>query len=719
MRRILLLPALLSLVACAKTEPQSPDTTSHVPTAPSVATAAPAASLAVTNYDRLDRATFNQRAVRLNLPLYWREDTNKNGAVDPSEVASLLFYPSAGAWTQAGSFTPAFAEAYEKLLSADKLPEPADEAERARQKAVLAELDAASPLLVYNDLSKLSDEEKTFAGNMLKVAELIDKLYAKQSGADLLQAKVSVDDLASQSLFRRNWGPSCQTPSQDKNKDCSAIAGAPKQPVDVYPASLQQSDKFCEEIEKNPQAKQLLEPFVVVREKGGKLSAVPYNEAYKSEITAIADQLKATAAAIQSPKETPLKTYLLAAAQSFLTNDWKPADEAWAKMNAENSAWYVRVAPDETYWEPCSHKAGFHLTFARINTDSLKWQEKLKPVQQDMEDVLAKHIGAPYKARKVTFHLPDFIDIVVNAGDDRDAVGATIGQSLPNWGPVANEGRGRTVAMSNLYTDPDSMTVRRSKAESLFINDAELLSHFGNDTEPSLLSTILHEASHNLGPAHQYEYKGKSAEAAFGGDLASMMEELKAQSGSLWFVAFAQKRGIITPEQAKRVYTDSLFWAMNHISRGMWTADHKRKPYSQLAAVQVGFLMDEKALTFDPNAPAANGSDKGAFSIDFEKLPVAIDKLMKKVGSLKASNDRAGAEALAKRYVDGDIVPHKVIAERLLRFPQPNFVYAIEGLSVFRTSCALSQAHDVRLVTHLLAQDIEPLLILLIVLDTF
>ena len=50
---------------------------------------------------------------------------------------------------------------------------------------------------------------------------------------------------------------------------------------------------------------------------------------------------------------------------------------------------------------------------------------------------------------------------MINAGDDRNPLGATIGESLPNWGPVANEGRGRTVAMVNLYLDPDSIAARR------------------------------------------------------------------------------------------------------------------------------------------------------------------------------------------------------------------------------------------------------------------
>jgi hypothetical protein len=52
--------------------------------------------------------------------------------------------------------------------------------------------------------------------------------------------------------------------------------------------------------------------------------------------------------------------------------------------------------------------------------------------------------------------------------------------------------------------------------------------------------------------------------------------------------------------------------------------------------------------------------------------------MMKTVGSLKASGDRAGAEALAKKYVDGNVVPHKTITERWLRNPRATFVYALD-----------------------------------------
>jgi hypothetical protein len=293
-----------------------------------------------------------------------------------------------------------------------------------------------------------------------------------------------------------------------------------------------------------------------------------------------------------------------------------------------------------------------------------------------MEDAFGKLVGPPYRARKVTFHLPDFIDMILNAGEARNPIGATIGESLPNWGPLVEAGKGRTVAMANLYDDPDSRAVRRKKAESLL--SADMMASYPEDQTASSLATVLHEATHNIGPGGEYKINGQSSEKIFGGDLSAMLEELKAQTGSLYYLDVLEKKGVFTTDEVKRTYIDSIVWALNHISRGMYTGGHQRKPYSQLAAIQIGFLLDEKALVWDDKATAANGKDVGAFKIDFAKMPAAVEKLMRVIGTIKAKGDSPAALQLAKKYVDGKVVPMPTIAERCLRFPQPNFVYAIE-----------------------------------------
>lgn len=545
-------------------------------------------------YDRLTREEVNRRAVRQNLPLFWDEDTNGDGVMDPSEVRSLLFYPTEGHWTAGGQFTPELTQAYERLVADDgSLPVNLAPAEAERRKLILEELDQGRPTLVENDLSALPAAQKGFVRRMLDVAREIDALYAWENGMAGLADQAKKLDVASQSAFRRNWGPRCLAPKTEKNPKCSALPGAPTPAPGVYAFGPPMTPAGCKKLEARPDQKTLLAPFVAVKQTNdGELLPVPFSQARPAAMKAAAAKLMAAAKGLSGSGEEALAAYLQAASKSFADDDWERADEAWSKMNAENSRFYLRVAPDETYWDPCNRKAGFHMTFALINKDSLAWQKKLSPVQADMEKSLAGLIGPAYQPRKVSFHLPDFIDIVINAGDDRDAFGATIGQSLPNWGKVANDNRGRTVAMTNLFQDADSKRTRREIAASL-LSEASL-KELSEDSTPGLLSTILHEATHNLGPAHEYTVRGKVDDDIFGGPLAAMLEELKAQTGALYFLGYLADKGVIDEKLERESYVDSIVWAFGHISRGMYTESGQRKTYSQLAAIQLGYLMDKR-----------------------------------------------------------------------------------------------------------------------------
>jgi hypothetical protein len=625
-------------------------------------------------YDDLERLRFNQVAVRLNLPLFWATDADGDGAIDPDEVRVLHFYTDEEVdWADGDGFTAGFDEAYDAIVAASREPEPED----ARLAAIRQELESTAPTLIETDLSEMPAPHRAFARHMAAAADHLDALYAQQVGMTAMGGQVA-EDSGSRSLFRRNWGPRCRGSATESIPECSAIEGAPEQPVDVYPAELQRQEDFCEALERRDDSAALLGHFTVVREgeEEGSLRAVPYHEAYAALIAPIVTELRAAADAIEADEsEGKLVAYLRAAAQAFTDDDWDPANEAWAAMNAQSSKWYVRVGPDEVYWDPCSQKAGFHLTLALIDPASLQWQEKLTPLQEDMERSLARLVRR-YRAREVSFHMPDFIQIVLNAGDDRDPFGATIGQSLPNWGPVAEEGRGRTVAMSNLYADPDSQARRREIASTLLTEEA--MAMLGGGTDAGLMSTILHEATHNLGPTSATKVRRKTPAELFGGGLASMLEELKAQTGALFYVPMLVEKEVIDADAAQETYMDSIVWAFGHISRGMTTPSGQRKPYSQLAAVQVGFLMDEGVLSWDPEATAADGESQGAFSVDLSNMDEVVTELMKEVVRIKATGDRDAAEALAAKYVPDDSpVPHETIRERYQRFPRTTFVYSV------------------------------------------
>ena len=640
------------------------------------------------------RADFNRLAAELAFPLFWVADTNKDTMLDADEVA-VYWGIAPGAklaeYVTKDGFTAKAQDAIETIQGRAKGgPPPAgvEAKEIARRDAVKKELAQGRITLVETDLSKASAEEKRFVGFVTQAAELIEKLYAKQEGTFALREKLADADPASKSLFFRNQSPRCEAPQTQADPACTAIPDLPKGKLSgLYPAALLEKPKFCDELAKKDSKedkddvfknKGFMTPFTVVTADGDKLKAVPYHEAFKADVEAISGQLKAAAEAL-GEKEPALKAYLLASAQSFTDDRWWPADEAWAKMDAKNSKYYLRVAADEVYREPCSTKALYHVSFGLINQGSVKWQSKLDPLKTEMEKALAELAGAPYKAREVSFKLPDFVDIALNAGDSRTPAGATIGQSLPNFGPVANEGRGRTVAMTNFYTDPDSIEAMKESTESLFCKDT--MTKYTTEREPQLMSTVLHEAAHNLGPAHQYKVNGKIDRDAFGGPLASTLEELKAQTAALFFTDWLAEKKEITADEAEKAHVRDITWAFGHISRGMYDDDKHPKNYSQLAAIQLGWLIENKAVSWKPEETAANGKDKGCFSIALDRFPAATKALMIQVAQIKGKGDKARAEKLIKDYVDvtGDKKKvHDVITERVLRSPKPSFVYGIK-----------------------------------------
>ncbi|WP_437728918.1 hypothetical protein [Sorangium sp. So ce861] len=672
------LAALAAETACVQPHAPPPaEPPKAAEPAPPAAKAAPSAP----PFGQIPRLDFNRIAVELDLPLFWIGDRNGSGAVEPDEVAALWHHTKAPAWVASGAFTPEFTSAYAAMLKIKAEGHPRaglDEAEQRRRDAVLAELAAGRPSLLRSDFRGASAEDRAIVGHLLKVAELIDQIHAKQLGSAGMADKIPADDPASRALFWRNQGPWCEQPKTRDDPSCNALPGKPPRVTGAYPARLQQDKKFCAALEARRDQQALLSPFTVVVEQGGALKAVPYSEAYRPEMEAVSRELKAAAEAIQSPGEAAFKAYLLAASQAFLDNQWELADEPWSKMNAENSAWYLRVGPDETYWEPCSRKAGFHVSFARINQESLAWQKKLDPAKADMEGAFAKLAGAPYKERKVAFHLPDFIDVVVNAGDSRAATGGTVGQSLPNWGRVATEGRGRTVAMVNL-DDDDSRAALREAAASLFCKAT--MESVSLEGPVATLGTVLHEAAHNLGPTQNYKVKGKTENETFGGPLATMLEEFKAQTGALFFTGWLAQRGVLDPALARMAETLEVFWALRQVGQGMYTAGGEPRPYGQLAAIQLGSLLDAGALGFFRGEVAANGADKGCFSIQADKLPAAAEALARTVLGIKARGDKAAAQRLRDDYVEKEgawKALRGVIEERMQRMPLGSLVYAIE-----------------------------------------
>jgi hypothetical protein len=232
--------------------------------------------------------------------------------------------------------------------------------------------------------------------------------------------------------------------------------------------------------------------------------------------------------------------------------------------------------------------------------------------------------------------------------------------------------------MTNLYTDVDSQKALESQMASLFCKG--LMDRATTRPGPAVMSVVLHEAAHNLGPSHEYKVNGKEDDEVFGGPLASTMEELKAQTAALYFSEWLVEKKVITAEEAVLAHVRDLAWAFGHISRGMYTADGKPRNYSQLASIQLGTLVKAGVVTWKPAERAANGEDTGCFEADFSKWKPTVDALAKRVLMAKGKGDRKDAEAMVATFVDAKddwAKTREVITERWLRAPKATFVYAL------------------------------------------
>ncbi|MCL2822789.1 MAG: hypothetical protein FWD57_02245 [Polyangiaceae bacterium] len=670
------LPLVACLFACNRDSQSSNDSSGTQQTTPTGAKN----TAAKVEYNAIDRKLFNRIAVQMDLPLFWVEDTNNNNKIDPDEVAALAFYPTEGTWVDGAEFSTAFTDTYRSMArwaQAPAFPLGISVWENRRRQLVIHELNITQPSLVFTDFSKSSRKEKSFVKHMYALAKLIDELNSAQRGLPKLSRRIPKDDPSSHGLFRRNWGPTCVSSENPRTTECTAVPGVKGRfIVGMYPEDVQKDDGFCGRIASLPGGDILLSDLVVVRNDAGQLVPEHFSTAFGSTTRNIYNTLLAAANSLET-NQAPLKTCLQATAFAFTEASaeypWHVLLAPCRVLSITNSDWFFQLGLTDTDWDPCHSKSGFGLVFGKYNPASTRWQRTLGSIRQRLENESAALIGTPYKAISVPVHIVDIIDVIFDAGGFRLELGADVGRTYPSFMVNSREIPVKTIIKSNYYTDPDSVESTREQGASLF--DSAWTSDTSASHDAGVLQVLLHEAAHGMGPTMRYRINGQNSSAVFGSSLANTLEELKADAFSMWSVTMLRNMDIIGSTVAEQTYRLSFFRLIRHCATSMYSPDGRPRLHGQAAAVIVGFLMEEGAVTFDPNAMAANGKDRGVFRLHFEKFPAVAEKLLKTVGSIKARGDRVAGEAMVKKYVNGQIIPTRILAERFFRHREATFVY--------------------------------------------
>lgn len=634
------------------------------------------------------RDVWNQVAQELGYGIRWAQDTGEAHRIDSYHD---LTYTKADA--KKFKINPK-----KPFEGQTRLQAAIDEINRAletkRQASVEASLNEAMSIPVAVDFSDARPEEKEMISHLMVVADLIDDLYHKQLGTasyhDQIDWLKGIHPESAQ-LLERNHNPICDTPKSKEDPFCHALPNFEPQSFGVYPKGTKIDAEFCQGLTAESSDPLLRDPMTaLVSGANGVYETAYYHEYWQADMQAIANELEAAAHAIQSVEdERALYDYLMAAAQSFRTGDWLDSDYKWVALNMFNSKYAIRVGPDETYWDPCQNKAGFEFWFGPVNKVAASTSEGYGPHLQAMHDELNRLTPHTDPTPVGNVSIPDFVDIALFSGNARYSAGGIAGQTLPNW---SYEHTGLHQWIMNYYAaSPVVQDMSRQIAETLL--HPETLAYFETDPETADKNTVGHELTHSLGMRHinpvvdpktgEPLFKGELDENgnpkpvrvrdALGGTLGSITEEIRGETGSLYWTHWGVENGMgTTIEERNKGYVAHLLWALKWAADDMLTPEGYPNTYAQVAAVQLAHLIREGALE----------SVDGKFKIHFDRYPAAVKKLLVKINTIKRHGDKAAAEALLKDATEGEgyasFGPEKV-REVIQSFPRKAFEFYPTG----------------------------------------
>jgi hypothetical protein len=509
------------------------------------------------------------------------------------------------------------------LTAQDRKPAGGDP-ELARKVARFA------PTTLTADISKLPAKDRQALEKIIAAAKLLDPLFLRQvwSGNAALEQKLLADKTPAgrQRLhyFYINDGPWSRL---DNNEPF--IDGVPKeQPLgaNYYPENMTKEEfsAWVETLSDADKQKATGFFYLIRRNLEGKLTLVPYSQAYKEYLEPAARLLREAAALTTN---ATLKKFLTTRATAFGSDDYYESDVAWMDLDSPID---VTIGPYETYEDELfSYKAAFEAYITiRDDVETAKLA-KFSGHLQELENNLP--IDPKYRNPKLGAASPiRVVNEVFGSGEGNSGV-QTAAFNLPNDERVVKEKGSKRVMLKNVQDAKFNKTLVPISRVVLEPSEQSALAF------DSFFTHILcHELMHGLGP-HNITVGGQETTVRKQlKELYSAIEEAKADMTGLWALQYMIDRGIIEKSMERTLYTTYLASMFRSVRFGI-TEAHGRG-----VALQFNYLTDEGAIKFD--------EAKGTFSIDHAKIKDSVRKLTRDLLTLEAEGSYDGAKAMLDKY---------------------------------------------------------------------
>lgn len=472
------------------------------------------------------------------------------------------------------------------------------------------------------DLSHLSDNQRQMLVKLCQVGDIMEDLFWKDAfNQDRDTFLATLPDDGTREFARIMYGP---WDRMNANEPFVEGYGAKPLGANYYPADITR-----EEFEAWSQPDKQDWYSLVRRDDQGKLTMIPYHEAYKEEITRAAALLREAAELAQDPG---FKKYLSLRAEALETDDYLASDLAWMDMR-DNLVDFV-VGPIESYEDQLVGARAAHS--AQILLKDLEWSKKLEKYGALMPQLQASLPCDPkYKQEEAHADANMYVYNVILYKGDCNAGSKNIAINLPNDPRVHAAKGSRKLQLKNAM---------EAKFDKIMLPIAELtidpsqLKHVKFDA--FFENVMFHEVGHGLGIKETVNGNGSVRDALK--DAYSAVEENKADIMGLIIVTKLHEMGEYPGKDLMDNYVTFMAGLFRSIRFGAASA------HGVANLMRYNYFRDNGVFTRD----AATGK----YTVDGAKMAQALDNLCAEILKAQGEGDYATSQRWIQEAVMSDIL---------------------------------------------------------------
>lgn len=474
------------------------------------------------------------------------------------------------------------------------------------------------------DISHLNETEKQLLSYLFEAAALMDDVFWKQAYTGnkcefLEQFKGNIED---QFFAKINYGP-----WERLNGNKPWVDGYSDKPLSAnfYPADMTKEEFDALE---NPNKTNLYtlirrdenEQLKVVwyheeHDENGQLKVVWYHDEYKEEFTKASELIAKAAELADDPA---FKRYLELRSKALLTSDYFESDMAW--VDVKNAKFDFIVGPIENYEDRLfGYKTAAQ---ALILIRDFEWSRKLDKYVAMLPNLQNQLPVSPkYRAEMPGLDSEISVFEAVFYQGDCNSGSKSIAVNLPNDERIHVEKGSRKLQFKN------SMKYKFDKILMPItdvIMNSEQQKHITFDA--FFENVTFHEVSHGMGIKNTINGKGTVRQALKGTYAA--IEEAKADIMGLYLIDYLHGKGEMTSADVSNNYLTFFAGVFRSTRFGAASA------HGQANMLCMNYFADNGVFTRDEN---------GIYTVDVEKMRVAVRNLLTKILTIQGDGDYAAA----------------------------------------------------------------------------